>query len=209
MPINLSDVQPAATAPATAPATSPATPTPDAGSGQAPESEGNIPKDVLRIPAMYGLLQGKPAAIYAPKNQPDPDLSTVIKHGNELINAGLHFYEAKSKPVNVLYNTLYLSADDLAKADAAGQLDKVAEPFADVRASFDALRAKKEGTPASAPGDSASAVAPSAPPAAMGGTPAPASVQNKLATARIGALTPEDSNTGRGRILTAIQKPVV
>lgn len=197
MPIQLSDVQPAAIAPAVA------APAPDA---QAPGtgSEGEIPQDVLRIPAMYGLLQGKPAAIYAPKNQPDPDLSTVIKHGKELIGAGLLFYEAKSKPVNVLYNTLFLSADDLEKADAAGELDKVAEPFADVRASFDQLRTNK------APGETAAAPASIAPaPAAMGGTPPPASVQNKLATARINNLTPENSTTGRGRILSAIQKPVV
>jgi hypothetical protein len=193
MPITPDDVQPAqaATAPA-APAAEPTTP----GSG----TEGEIPQDVLRIPAMYGLLQGKPAAIYAPKNQPDPDLSTVIKHGKELIGAGLHFYEAKSKPVNVLYNTLFLSAEDLAKADDAGELDKVAEPFADVRASFDSLRTKKPAEPTAAPAPA---------PVSMGGTPPPASVQNKLATARIGALTPEDSTTGRGRILSAIQKPVV
>lgn len=194
MPIELSDVQPAATAPVAAPETE------APGTG----SEGELSPDVLRIPAMYGLLQGKPAAIYAPKNQPDPDLSTVIKHGNELIGAGLHFYEAKSKPVNVLYNTLFLTAEDLEKADAAGELDKVAEPFADVRASFDQLRTNK---PAGEAGSAAPAPAPA--PVAMGGAPPPASVQNKLATARINNLTPENSTTGRGRILSAIQKPVV
>jgi hypothetical protein len=155
------------------------------------------------------LLQGKPAAIYSPKNQPDPDISTVLKHGHELINAGFRFYEAKSKPVNVLYNTLFLSDADLEAADAKGQLDKVAEPFAAVRASFDSLRTKK-GDVAAAPAPADATAAPSAAPAvAVGGAPVPASVQNKLATARIGALTPEDSTTGRGRILTAIQKPVV
>jgi hypothetical protein len=209
MPINLSDVQPAATAPATAPATTPAIPAEDTGT-QTPGtgSEGEIPKDVLRIPALYGLLQGKPAAIYAPKNQPDPDITTVLKHGKELISAGFRFYEAKSKPVNVLYNTLFLSPEDLEKADASGQLDKVAEPFAEVRASFDQLRTKKppgETGSGAPPGQAATAPAG----IAMGGAPVPASVQNKLATARIGALTPGNSTTGRGRILTEIQKPVV
>lgn len=192
MAITPDDVQPvqAATAAPTAEAPAP-------GIG----SEGELPEEVLRIPAMYGLLQGKPAAIYAPKNQPDPDLSTVIKHGNELVGAGFRFYEAKSKPVNVLYNTLFLSEEDLTKADDAGELDKVAEPFADVRASFDSLRTKKPGEPTAAPAP--------APAVAAGGPPAPASVQNKLATARIDSLTPEASTTGRGRILSAIQKPVV
>lgn len=204
MPIQPSDVQaanPAATAPATAPATS----APAVGEQPNAETGGEIPQDVLRIPAMYGLLQGKPAAIYSPKNQPDPDITTVLKHGKELISAGFAFYEAKSKPVNVLYNRLFLSDSDLAKADANGQLDKVAEPFADVRASFEALRTKKP------PGEAGSAApAVSAPaPVAVGGAPVPASVQNKLATARINNLTPGDSNTGQGRILAAIQKPVV
>jgi len=194
MPITPEDVQPVS-----APAAEPQTP------GTGTESE--IPQDVLRIPAIYGLLQGKPSAIYAPKNQPDPDISTVLKHGKELINAGLRFYEAKSQPVNVLYNTLFLSDEDLAAADDGGELDKVAEPFADVRASFDSLRTKKTGETGSAAPAGQPATAPA--PVAMGGTPPPASVQNKLATARIGALTPENSTTGRGRILTAIQKPVV
>lgn len=207
MPIQPSDVQavnPAATAPATVPATS----APAVGEQPKAETGGEIPQDILRIPAMYGLLQGKPAAIYSPKNQPDPDITTVLKHGKELINAGFAFYEAKSKPVNVLYNRLFLSDSDLAKADASGQLDKVAEPFADVRASFEALRTKKppgEAGSAAPAGATATASAP----VAVGGAPVPASVQNKLATARINNLTPGDSNTGQGRILAAIQKPVV
>jgi hypothetical protein len=191
MPITPDDIQPA----------QPAAPAPTDNSS-APEGDAGIPEDVLRIPAIYGLLQGKPAAIYSPKNQPDPDISTVLKHGNELINAGFRFYEATSKPVNVLYNTLFLSEEDLQKADTSGELDKVAEPFAEVKASFDSLRTKKTG-------ETGSAAPAAAPAVAAGGAPAPAGVQNKLATARIGALTPENSTTGRGRILTAIQKPVV
>lgn len=194
MAITPEDVQPIA--PATA-----AAPTPETAS----DDGGEIPQEVLRIPAIYGLLQGKPAALYAPKNQPDPDISTVLKHGNELIGAGFRFYEAKSQPVNVLYNTLFLTEEDLVKADEAGELDKVAEPFADVRASFESLRTKPSGEAVAA--DAAAAAGPA--PVAMGGTPPPASVQNKLATARVDALTPEPSTTGRGRILTAIQKPVV
>lgn len=206
MPIQLSDVQPAAPAPAPD-----AAPAPD-GAGQDPGkgNEGEIPKDVLRIPAMYGLLQGKPAAIYAPRGQSTPELATVVKHGQELVNAGLIFYAAKSKPVNVLYNTLFLSHADLEKADAAGELDKVAEPFEAVRDSFDKLRTSKE--PGVAPDAPVAPVAPGAASptaAAMGGAPAPASVQNKLATARINSLTPTNSTTGRGRILSEIQKPVV
>lgn len=208
MAITPDDVQAAKPAPepvtpetAAAP-TEPAAPT---------ESEGDveIPEDVLRIPAMNGLLQGKPAAVYAPDNKKDPDIDVVLKHGQQLIDAGFAFYKAKSMPVNVLYNRLFLDDADLVKADEAGKLDEVAEPFDDVRASFDALRKKKPTDGAAAP-EAAAAVAPaplgSSP--APGGAPAPASVQNKLATARLNNLEPDAPN-GAGRILSAIQKPVV
>lgn len=192
MPIDLNDVQPAA---------APAAPEPAAAGDSSPE----IPEEVLRIPAFNGLLQGKPAAVYAPDNKPDPDISTVLKHGNELINSGFAFYKAKSLPVNVLYNRLFISDEQIKAADAAGELEKVAEPFDQVRASFEALRKSPQG----GSGDAAAAEAPSAPPAvADAGVPPPASVQNKLATARTNALQPGSPN-GAGRILAAIQKPVV
>ncbi|NOS67903.1 MAG: hypothetical protein HOO67_06120 [Candidatus Peribacteraceae bacterium] len=186
MPINPEDVQPAV-APAPAP------------SG-APEPE--IPEEVLRIPAINGLLQGKPAAVYAPTNKKgDPDIETVLKNGQALIDSGFAFYAAKSQPVNVLYNRLFLDDAALEKADAEGNLDSVAEPFDDVRASFDSLRKK-------APTEGAPAPAPVSASPGPGGPPAPASVQNKLATARLNALEPGAAN-GAGRILSAIQKPVV
>lgn len=205
MAINLDDVQPAAS-PAPEPlnpATAAAPPEPAAPTE--PSGDAEIPEEVLRIPAMNGLLQGKPAAVYAPNNQKDPDIDIVLKNGKSLIDAGFAFYKAKSMPVNVLYNRLFLDDAALAKADEEGKLDTVAEPFSDVRASFDQLRKKKptEGAPAPA-------AALAAPPASPGpsGPPAPASVQNKLATARIGNLEPGAPN-GAGRILSAIQKPVV
>ena len=202
MPINPDDVQPVQPA---APAPEPAAPAPDAG------GEPEIPEDVLRIPAMNGLLQGKPAAVYAPNDVKDPDITTVLKHGQELINSGFAFYKAKSMPVNVLYNRLFLTDEDLAAADENGTLDSVAEPFDAVRASFDQLR-KTKPTEGANPEAAAAAVAPAAPNVPAGpppsGAPAPASVQNKLATARLGNLNPGSPN-GAGRILSAIQKPVV
>lgn len=199
MAINLDDVQPA-----TAPA-APVEPT----SPTEPEGEVEIPEEVLRIPTMNGLLQGKPAAVYAPNNKKDPDIDLVLKNGQSLIDAGFAFYQAKSMPVNVLYNRLYLDDAALAQADEAGKLDEVAEPFDDVRASFDSLRKKAptEGAPA-APQSAAMAPAPVPAGPPPSGAPAPASVQNKLATARIANLEPDAPN-GAGRILSAIQKPVV
>lgn len=212
MAINLDDVQSAPAAPVTPEVAAAAPVEPPAPT--APEdddfgSDAEIPEEVLRIPAMNGLLQGKPAAVYAPLNKKDPDIDIVLKNGRNLIDAGFAFYQAKSMPVNVLYNRLYLDDAKLAEADAAGKLDEVAEPFDDVRASFDSLRKKTptEGAPA-APAAAPSAQAPVPMTPGPSGPPAPASVQNKLATARIANLEPDAPN-GAGRILSAIQKPVV
>lgn len=203
MAINLDDVQPAE--PAAAPVEPPAPTEPESTGGEA-----SIPEEVLRIPAMNGLLQGKPAAVYSPTDKKgDPDIETVLKNGQALIDSGFAFYAAKSKPVNVLYNRLFLDDAALEKADAEGNLDSVAEPFDDVRASFDQLRKKAptDGAPA-APQSAAMAPAPVPAGPPPSGAPAPASVQNKLATARINNLEPDAPN-GAGRILSAIQKPVV
>lgn len=209
MAITTDDIQAAApAAPQAQPAPAEAAPAPEGG-----DKEASIPDDVLRIPAFNALLEGKPGAIFAPNNQQDPDISTILKHGQELIHAGFAFYRAKSMPVNLIYNRLFLDDKQIADADAKGELSKIAEPFNEVRDSYEALR--KKPAPGAAPGaastpDATVAPAPSALPAspAPAGAPAPASVQNKITTARLNAISPGAPN-GVGRVLSAIQKPVV
>ena len=207
MPINLNDVQ-AAAAPTMAPPTAPVMPTAPAAAAPAPvappqnEKGHSIPDEILRIPAFNGLLQGKPAAIYSPTGVKNPELAAITNHVKELTDAGFGFYVGKSLPVNVLYNILFISPQQIAAADAAGKLESVAEPYDQVKSSFDAV--KKGAAP-----ETPAPAAPASPaPVANAGAPPPASVDNKLATARINNLQPGSPN-GAGRILSAIQRPVV
>lgn len=107
--------------------------------------------------------------------------------------------------MNVLFNSLFLTHEQLAAADAAGTLDEIAAPYGEVAASYQQLIDEdqaKAGTGKAAP----------AVPGAMP-TPPPASVQNKLATARIDSLEPSSPTSGpapgQGRILNSLRKVVV
>lgn len=197
------DVQPAA--PVAAPvAAEPADESLESLIGQ----DGEIPEEVLRIPAFNALLENKPSAIYIKRGEKSPEAATIVKHAKELVKAGFGFYSAQSSPVNVLFNALAISPEELAKADEEGRLDEVAADFNEVKASYDQLISEDQAK--AGKGKSAEAVptvpGPSAP-------PPPASVQDKYATARADALTPGSPTSGpapgQGRILNALRKPVV
>jgi hypothetical protein len=126
-----------------------------------------------------------------------------MKHAPELIKAGFGFYSAESKPVNVMFNALKMDLADLAKADSENRLDEVATPFSEVKASYDQLISEDQAAAKAAP------TAPAVPTSA-GPLPAPpaASVQNKMATARIGSAS-GGSPDRQGSILASLKKPVV
>jgi len=169
--------------------------------------DGEIPEEVLRIPAFNALLEGKPGAIYAAQGEKSPELETIMKNSKELIKAGFGFYKADSKPVNVMFNALTITPQELAQADSEGRLDEVATPFSEVKASYDQLISEDQAKA----GKTAAAAAPTVP--GPSAPPPPASVQNKLATARTDNLTPgaptSGPSPGQGRILNSLRKPVV
>lgn len=155
---------------------------------------GDIPDEVLQLPIMTGLLQGKPAAVSSPEGVKDPDIDLVLKNAKPLMSAGFGFYRSKTEMVNVLFNGAYITGEELRKADDEGKLEEVAPPFKDVKASF------ANATAAAPPQQSAPP--PSSPP-----------LNRKLATARVNAVKPgaptSGSMPGQGRILNSIVKPVV
>lgn len=165
--------------------------------------DGEVPEEVLRIPAFNALLEGKPGAIYSPNGEKSPDLATIMKHSPELIKAGFGFYKAESMPVNVMFNALKMDLADLALADSEGRLDEVAAPFSEVKASYDQMISEDQAAAKAAP------TAPAVPTSA-GPLPAPpaASVQNKMATARAGNLS-GGSPDRQGSILASLKRPVV
>jgi len=225
MPINLQDlVAPAPTAaPAEAAPTAPAPLTsvpvppeqlaaakPQPGTLQEPlapkdEAKAQIPDEVLQVPAFRALLEGKPPAVSVSIGdaQKHPELQTIETHVEPLLYSGFGLYQAKDGKTVVFYNSQFIDGQAIKLADEKGKLDAVAAPYSELKSFFD--QNIGEAAPPSQE--------PTSTPAAFTGTPAPASAQNKLATARLKSLSPGSPTSGpapgQGRVLNAILKPTV
>ncbi len=221
---------PAAAAPLPAPA--PAEPQPDTTAEQTPEAPEDdsaqtkgIPKDVLQIPAFQALLAGNPAAVSAPiaEFEKRPEAKLLIANKDVLMRAGFGFYRSLDGAQGTLFNQMHIHGADIQAADKAGQLLQVAPPFDQVNDNVSradssnhpllqatAVPNGPKGPSMPSPPQSGSPVAPMPP---VSAAPAPASIQNKLATARLNNLAPQGptsgSNPGSGALLRSILKPVV
>jgi hypothetical protein len=206
-------------------APAPAAPAPSPDPAAAPEApvEGDsnndgIPDAILKIPAMQAVLAGKPAAVSAPIDEfsKRPEAKAIIDNKDALVKAGFGLYRSLSGDTGVVFNTLHMHEQELKAADAAGTLQQIAPPFDQVNDSVakagpndhPVLQAGEvpsgpKGMPMPQPPQANSAVA----------APAPASVQNKLSTARTKNLQPGSPTSGpqpgAGRLLNSILKPVV
>lgn len=200
MPIDITSVLGAPSAPVSAPApVSPPAEIP-------PSTEGGIPEDVLALPEFSGLLEGKPAAVYVDKGFQSPETQVIMQHTKELADAGFGFYTSQDGKTNVIFNTQYVSPEEIQKAEADGKLRDLATPFTELKASFDAVTGAAAPPDASAPPAAASVSSPAP-------APAPAGVQKKLASARLKNVTPGGPTSGpvpgQGRILNSILKQPV
>lgn len=194
MPINLLDKLPPAPAQSATPAPA--------------EDAGGIPDEVLEIPEFAGLLRGTPPAVWAENGVKTPEGDIIVKNQKALEEAGFGFYNSPDKKTNVVFNSQYTSLPEIEKMDKAGKLRQFATPLDELRGSFapadEAAAAPADG---SAPADAGMTPAPVAP------VPPAASLDKKLATARIdnlGAGAPTSGPVpGQGRILNSILKPTV
>lgn len=177
----------------------------------ASEPTTEIPEDVLAIPAVYGLLNGAPPAVYVERTRKDPEIQTVVKHQKELVDSGFGFYQTKNGKYTVFYNGAYVSPDELKKEDAAGTLTETVAYYGDVKQTFDSALGgtAPESGGAPLPGEPAAAT----PAATAGGSPPSSRVQNTLATARVNNLNPGSPTSGpvpgRGRILNNVLKSAI
>lgn len=198
-----------AAAPAPADAEQPATPP--------------MPEALLKIPAVSGLLTGKPGAFSLPikESKGREDLQDLVKYKDWLGRAGMAVYSALDGKTGVVFNQLYVHPEELKAADAAGQLHTIAPPFDSVNhligksgtahPALDTAHSVPtglKGAPIPQPPQMAQATAPqSAVP------PLPASAQRKALTAQIANLQPGSPTSGpapgQGRLLNNILKPVV
>lgn len=205
MPISPEDIQPAAPAPTPAPAPAPGA---EDELSKLLSEDGEVPEEVLRIPAFNALLEGRPPAVFIEQGKAPPEIQTINKYAPDLIRAGFGFYKADSMPVNVMFNGLLISPEELAKADQEGRLADIAAPYLEVKALYDGASLK--GASATTP--EATAAAPAAP-AQPNVAPMPASAQRQLAKARTDVIEPGSPTSGpspgQGRILNALKKPAV
>lgn len=175
---------------------------------EAPETEIELPDTLLQMPVFQGLFAGQPPAVsikFAEFGQL-PESATISKNKDGLIAAGINFYSNLAGDAGVLFNSRFISGEEIKAADASGELAGIAPPFAEVSQQ---IAASGEANPVlQAP---AEAMPPATVQPAM---PAPpAGVQKKVATARLKAAQPGAPSSGprpgAGRLLASILKQPV
>lgn len=181
------------------------------------KKKGSINQELLRIPAMQALMAGSPPAVSAPLEAfaKRPEAKLFVQNKDDLLKAGLAFYKALSGDLGVVFNQLYISGDEIKKADQAGQLTSIAPPFDSVN------QAVSQAGPANpvlshqgVPGAFKQGPVPTPPQAATGGTVPPAtSGQRRIAETRAKQMQAGSPTSGprpgAGRLLNQILKPVV
>lgn len=208
-------VQPIAPAPAVVPPEVPVQPPVDTEtSAEAPK----LPDVLLKNPAIQGLLVGKPGAISASITDfaKRPEAKDIIDHKDLLFKAGMGLYRSLDGNTGVIFNRQYVHDDELKQADSAGQLTQLAPPFDEVahkvsKSGFDHPAIDSSHKP---PSGFKSAPMPAVPQMQQAAAAQPpASVQNKVATARLANLSPGSPTSGpvpgAGRLLNQVLKPVI
>lgn len=180
---------------------------------------GELSDDLLRIPAVSGLLAGEPPALSTSIADMDkrPEGKVIENNLSGLKKAGVGLYRSLQGDVGVLFNHFYITGEELKAADEAGKLQEVAPPFDAVNAQISSMGAdqhpalkKREvpqgfkTAPAPTPPQSGSPVTAPAPP-----TKSEAEIQQKrMANMQPGSPT-SGPKPGAGRMLNSILKPVL
>lgn len=214
------DIAPPVVVEPTNPAAVTQAPPPAAPAEAETQQPAGLPDDLIGIPAIQALLAGSPAALSMKlKGSEDRDeVALVTKHQDALHQAGMMFYKSISGERGV-FNALRIHPQDIAAADKAGQLLKVAPDFDQVNHEMSKMGLKHPALTATAPPAAlATPQSAAAPPQAASGQlplvpPAPAAVARKLAAQRILNILPGAPSTGpspgAGRIMNSVLKPVV
>lgn len=189
-----------------------------------------LPHELLKIPAIQGMLAGKPAAVSG--NIKDfgnrEEAKEISKNKDWLLKAGFGFYKSLSGHLGVLYNSFFVHPEDLQAADKTGVLATIAPPFDAVNHQLSkagpqhpVLGAKTpsalaQASPAAtAPPQSGSGLMAALAPSPMAGKASsqPVSVQRKAQTARLANVAPgaptSGPSPGSGRILNSLLKTPV
>lgn len=199
MALKLEDIEPAAAAETAPPAETPAE------TKGAVDTDAEIPDEILEIPAFAGLLAGKPAAVWNEVGRADPVGALIVENQEALKSAGFGFYGSTDKKTSVLFNSEFISGDELKKADADGTLREVAVPLQELLSSYESVIGEGGG-------GAAEGLPPMAAPGPVA-NPAPAGVQTRLGSARLRNLATggptSGPSPGAGRLQNSLQKNVI
>jgi len=184
---------------------------------EASQSTEGLPDALLKQPAFQGLLVGQPGAVSASISDfsKRAEAKLFIDNKDTLLKAGFGIYRALDGNTGVIFNRQYVHDDELKQADAAGQLAQLAPPFDDVDSSVAKSGINHPALDSSrqAPTGFKGAPMPAVPQSSAAPAPPPASVQNKLSTARIANMQPGSPTSGpvpgAGRLLNQVLKPVI
>lgn len=172
-----------------------------------------MPDSLLKIPALQGLIAGQPPALSA--NMATfaklPEAKLIMDNLSSLTKAGIGRYRSLGGDLGVLFNSFYVTPDEIKAADAEGKLTELAPPFEAVNQQ---LATAGEAHPAlnhpGPPEQFKQAAPPTPPQAASTGGGLPPSAQKALAQARAKNMSPgmptEGAKPGAGRLLNNILK---
>lgn len=183
-----------------------------------PEGGVDLPDELLKLPAMQGLVSGTPGAFSAnlAALEKSPEAKLIVANKDNLMKAGMGLYRSLDGATGVVFNQLFHSPDEIKAADAAGQIQAIAPPFDQLNSEIGKSGANnpvlaegerptgfKTGASASAPG----------PIELQSPKPPSAGVQKSLAGSRSRNMqTPLPAGgpaPGSGKILNSILKPVI
>jgi hypothetical protein len=177
-----------------------------------PPKTPELPDELLQLPSIQGLMSGTPGAFSATLKsfEKDPAAKLIAKSKDALMGAGIGFYRSLSGTEGVVFNSLFVSADEIKAADAAGQLSSVAPSFDQVNADIGASGANN---PVLAEVERPTGMKSSMPAPVAQVAPMPAGAQKTLASKRaqnlqIGPAT-SGANAGAGTLLRSIMRPVL
>lgn len=185
---------------------------------KAPSGGVDLPDDLLKLPAVQGLVSGSPGAFSAnlAALEKSPEAKLLVSNKDALIKAGMGLYRSMDGATGVVFNQLFHSPDEVKAADAAGQIQAIAPPFEQLN-----MEIGKSGAnnPVLAEGERPTGFktgASAQPPGPVGlASPKPpaAGVQKSLANARSKNIQPGSPTSGpkpgSGRLLNSILKNVV
>lgn len=190
-----------------------ATAAPEAPPAEVPE--GDLPDELLQIPAIGALLVGQPAALSAPIAQFEkrPEAQLIAKNKTPLMSAGIGLYRTVAGDTGVIFNQRFIAPADIQAADKAGSLNDIAPNFDQVNQQLGASGAEHPMMSAEAGPEGFAVAQPPAAPTSANVPPPPASVPRQAQAARVKALTPggptKGARPGAGRLINNILRPPV